>query len=371
VHAPEAFSRGEAAGKSRQGGAGKKRGLRSEGQGEGLENDRSGLCPPDEAGWPPYAKPGQYVLTLAREGPEVTSTAARAIVVGPPSFAQLAIRLVYAGSDAALDNKTLSLQVGHTVPLVVERLVPKKNPTLLAPTWTVTGEIGAITSGGMLTAGRKAGNTGRIIARAGTIRDTLQVRLMPGRPVRMTITPSAATLNPGQEVSFKATAADSFDNRVSIQGALWYAVGGIGTIDKRKGKFTAGTKGGTGYVIAYADSVFGETGANLPSGSAKVVVEPVLPTANALAQNCPNPFNASTTIRFELPEIAAIRLVVYDVAGRAVRTLGRAYYAPGRHAVVWDGRDEEGRPVASGVYLYRLEAVDRGSGETMRMLLVK
>jgi hypothetical protein len=95
------------------------------------------------------------------------------------------------------------------------------------------------------------------------------------------------------------------------------------------------------------------------------------PATYTLAQNVPNPFNPRTTIRYTLPERADIRLVVYDLTGRRIRTLVRGVQQPGRYSVVWDGRDETGRDVASGIYLYRLEVVGRGTVETKRMALIR
>jgi hypothetical protein len=75
----------------------------------------------------------------------------------------------------------------------------------------------------------------------------------------------------------------------------------------------------------------------------------------ALGASRPNPFSATTTIRFEIPREAPADLTVYSVSGRAVRTLvSSGVLAAGEHVVSWDGRDENGRPVASGTYFYRL-----------------
>jgi hypothetical protein len=82
---------------------------------------------------------------------------------------------------------------------------------------------------------------------------------------------------------------------------------------------------------------------------------PELPRAVALSQNFPNPFNPRTTIRFELPRSGELRLEVFDLRGRRVRTLARGPRSAGYHEVVWDGTDARGAPVASGVYLYELE----------------
>jgi flagellar hook assembly protein FlgD len=84
----------------------------------------------------------------------------------------------------------------------------------------------------------------------------------------------------------------------------------------------------------------------------------------------PNPFNPVTTIRYELPTHALVNLNVYDVAGRLVKRLvGGGVAEVGRHTVTWDGKNEEGRSVAAGVYLCRLEA--GGHSATQMMVLVK
>ncbi|OGG55213.1 MAG: hypothetical protein A3F84_08320 [Candidatus Handelsmanbacteria bacterium RIFCSPLOWO2_12_FULL_64_10] len=83
---------------------------------------------------------------------------------------------------------------------------------------------------------------------------------------------------------------------------------------------------------------------------------PAVPEAFGLDPNYPNPFNPATTIRYTLPEAAGVTLVVYNILGQQVRTLVSGSQGPGYHAVVWDGRDEVGRQVASGLYLYRLQA---------------
>ena len=80
------------------------------------------------------------------------------------------------------------------------------------------------------------------------------------------------------------------------------------------------------------------------------------PTEVHLGPNYPNPFNPHTAIPFTLAAAGAVRLRVYDLRGRLVRTLWDGPLAAGAHRLDWDGRNAAGRPVASGVYLYRLEA---------------
>ncbi|MCE5250845.1 CotH kinase family protein [bacterium] len=75
-----------------------------------------------------------------------------------------------------------------------------------------------------------------------------------------------------------------------------------------------------------------------------------------LKQNFPNPFNNSTMISFTLPEKEFVELDIYSVLGHKVGTAARGYYNAGSHNVTWDGRDERGNELASGIYFYRLKA---------------
>ncbi len=81
-----------------------------------------------------------------------------------------------------------------------------------------------------------------------------------------------------------------------------------------------------------------------------------LPSTHALFQNFPNPFNSGTTIRYTLPEPATVTLKIYNVLGQEVRTLFSGYQYPGEVSVSWDGTNNSGHSVVSGVYFYRLSA---------------
>lgn len=95
------------------------------------------------------------------------------------------------------------------------------------------------------------------------------------------------------------------------------------------------------------------------------------PTSTALFQNYPNPFNPATTVAYILAEESEVWLAIYDLAGQRMRTLVQQRQLPGQYGVVWDGRNEAGQDVASGVYLYQLEVLGRGVVGTGRMLLVR
>ena len=105
------------------------------------------------------------------------------------------------------------------------------------------------------------------------------------------------------------------------------------------------------------------------NGDQNVDVDGSVPAVNALAQNSPNPFNPTTAIRFTIANAARVDLVVYDVRGARVRTLVSGEKPAGQQTVYWDGRDDAGRPVASGVYVCRLAS---GSfRDARKMILLK
>lgn len=88
----------------------------------------------------------------------------------------------------------------------------------------------------------------------------------------------------------------------------------------------------------------------------------------ALHPNAPNPFDGSTHIRFELAESARVSISIYDLLGRRVRTLDDEALGPGRHVRVWNGLDDAGRAVPSGVYFCRLSAGDFVDVEKMLLM---
>ena len=94
-----------------------------------------------------------------------------------------------------------------------------------------------------------------------------------------------------------------------------------------------------------------------------------LPEALVIRGNYPNPFNPSTTIEFLLPEAGLTTLTIYGITGQKVRELAGEQLARGVHTVVWDGRDDRGLNVSSGVYLCRLKMGDQVAAK--RMLLIR
>ncbi len=88
-----------------------------------------------------------------------------------------------------------------------------------------------------------------------------------------------------------------------------------------------------------------------------------------LFQNSPNPFNPETEVRFELAAPSTVSISIFDAAGRLVRTLVDESRTAGVHVLRWNGRDDAGQPVSSGVYFYRMRAT--AFGATRKMVLLK
>ena len=104
------------------------------------------------------------------------------------------------------------------------------------------------------------------------------------------------------------------------------------------------------------------------TGTKVVRLEPI-PERFALHQNYPNPFNPITTIEYDLPKDAHVYLVIYDILGRKIRTLVSGMQPAGYAEVRWNGTDDWGNKVGSGIYFYRIETGK--FSKTHKMVLMK
>jgi len=104
-------------------------------------------------------------------------------------------------------------------------------------------------------------------------------------------------------------------------------------------------------------------------GSVGVVEKPSAPQTFALLSNYPNPFNPNTTISFSLDNTQDIHLDVFDASGRKIRTLAQGIMQQGRHSMSWNGADDNGNGVPSGIYFCRLTG--NGKSELHKMSLIR
>jgi flagellar hook assembly protein FlgD len=88
-----------------------------------------------------------------------------------------------------------------------------------------------------------------------------------------------------------------------------------------------------------------------------------------VSQNYPNPFNPTTTISYQLPVSAEVELTIYNLLGQQIRKLVNTKQVAGSYQIEWNGRDDNGREVASGIYVYRIESA--GFIQSKKMLLIR
>jgi flagellar hook assembly protein FlgD len=94
-----------------------------------------------------------------------------------------------------------------------------------------------------------------------------------------------------------------------------------------------------------------------------------IPTSFELTQNYPNPFNPTTVIKYSLPESRDVKLVIYNSLGEKVKTLVNGIQEPGYYTTIWEGTNDQGIKVGSGMYIYAIKAGKDIS--VKKMMLVK
>ncbi|MFQ5652940.1 MAG: T9SS type A sorting domain-containing protein, partial [bacterium] len=99
------------------------------------------------------------------------------------------------------------------------------------------------------------------------------------------------------------------------------------------------------------------------------LLDDLLPKRFTLEQNYPNPFNPETSIQYSIPKAADVKLTIFNVLGQRVATLVNKQQVAGNYLVQWNGQNDAGRPVASGIYVYRISAGD--FVQTKKMLFLK
>ena len=98
-------------------------------------------------------------------------------------------------------------------------------------------------------------------------------------------------------------------------------------------------------------------------------LKPEIPKEYKLYNNHPNPFNAQSTIHYNLPDDIMVNIIIYDVLGRLVKKMVNDFQNSGYKSIVWDGTDDKGAPVSAGVYFYSMQA--GGFIKTKKMILLK
>lgn len=196
--------------------------------------------------------------------------------------------------------------------------------------------------------------------------------------------PPVVTQIPNQRVlpgqSFQSISLDNyvFDVDNEDDEITWTAFGAIELqvqIVNRVATVTAPNSEwlGSETIIFYAKDPYGATGNSITtfivSTSTDVPTEKEsLPTQFALYPNFPNPFNPETTISFDVPEPGQVRITIYNHLGQKVKTLLNEMKTAGRYQLIWNGTDDVGRKVSSGVYFYQFETEKYSA--TRKMILI-
>jgi hypothetical protein len=133
----------------------------------------------------------------------------------------------------------------------------------------------------------------------------------------------------GESVRFRVFDADAREERAIVEAVAFQADAMVGTVEAP-------------YLLTPRPLGIGDPG--------------YLPDRCLLGQAFPNPFNATTQIGYGLPAEGKVELVIYNFLGQKVRTLVSGVQPAGYRTVTWDGKDQRGRPVATGVYIYVMKA---------------
>jgi hypothetical protein len=178
------------------------------------------------------------------------------------------------------------------------------------------------------------------------------VEWLPGEEAIGRVLFAPVTRDDSPELFFGVLVSESFGGDGSRLGRLVFEVAGTDPYEATDDEFVL-TVGDVlvdaGGGLAVAAEISGVVGRRLDADVARIY-------HNRLEQNFPNPFNPNTTIAFSLQSAADVSLTIYDVAGRRVRELVNEKRNAGAYRSDWNGRNDSGQPVASGVYFYKLVA---------------
>jgi hypothetical protein len=200
---------------------------------------------------------GLFTATMAESGSVIAKadslTASAQVLVEPGEVASL-----------RLTPASASLVAGETLALQSEAFDAAGNRSPLAPTWTVTDDLGTVSEEAVFQA-RRAG-AGQIIARIGNVQQAIDIQIKAGALTTITLDPATITLRAGSTHTFTAAGSDAFGNPVPVE-PTWSLQGNIGIIDPSQGSFEA-TTAGSGTVVAVMGHVAGLAPVTVEAGTA-------------------------------------------------------------------------------------------------------
>ncbi len=176
--------------------------------------------------------------------------------------------------------------------------------------------------------------------------------------INQTPAPGSLTkINIGTAVTFSITAVDPNPNdKLTIRWSLNNVTQKVGTDTTFTHTFTSRDSGFAKVVVSVSDLAGQSVTQSWTPLVTGIQMLEGLPTKFALSQNYPNPFNPTTNISFDVSKPSNVVIVVYDILGQQVRTLVDQNMMPGRYNETWDGTNNLGQQVTSGIYFYRMQA---------------
>jgi len=186
-------------------------------------------------------------------------------------------------------------------------------------------------------------------------------------PVSIHIIPDSITINSRDSFQFSALGVNQDFWGVYIE-PLWQCTGG--TVDPA-GTFVAGSETGE-YTITVTDTISGISSQAkviiLPEGTS-IPETPITSSSSAeLFQNYPNPFNEYTQFQYIITKQTRVRITVYDIMGREIRTFVDRIHAPGKYSLTWNGTDHRNMKVAEGIYIYQIRTPQ--FSKSLKMFLI-
>jgi len=158
-------------------------------------------------------------------------------------------------------------------------------------------------------------------------------------------------------------------NSTSFQIKKWSLSNSAGTAASSNFKLKESALGGFAAGKSSSNRFVLNGGGFITSLKDSILLRTLLPQLFKLNQNYPNPFNPSTTITYSLPKTSDVKIRIYNVLGRTVRTVGLGRKPAGEHRFEWLGRDDTGSQLSSGTYYYQILA--DGFSDVKKMIMVK
>jgi transcriptional regulator CtsR len=285
-------------------------------------------------------------------GANVTSLADSSLIANTEYFYR--VRAYNAGGNSDYSNEASAVTLSD-VNLALGKTATASSTDTNTPDLAVDGNVATYWRSGFV-------NSAAPIA-------WLQVELNASTPV---------TVGRAVVTWFQNYFAIEYEFQVSTDGANWTVVytnnaGGIGAQDFTFTQTTAKyvrlymkKNEKSNYRVAELEVYAGGVSKAANGGTNAAAA---IPEEFFLAQNYPNPFNPSTTIRFGLKEAGVVHLSIYNLQGQEVRALISGQMNPGEHSVIWNGRDNRGRLLSNGMYIYKLRV--NGFEQIKKMSLVK